>query len=1060
MEDLLWWENLKEGEKYLFSFLFIDRVVSTKDQDYYTPQVVEQRTQTFHKIVEDQILNNNGKLLEWHGDGNTAFFYASNPASILDRANLLSRKAVETAFSIFLEMVLHEELKAYISINIGMLLFNKELGKIKSHDLDVGGHILGACPEAGILIHKDVFNSLDDLMKDKFKYFGTTSKYLAPVFIYPKQREIPDKKQDNFINFENDKYLKQAAFLKFVKERYGKLVPKGLKQEQLTSIDIFKIFCQLKVKIKDKNEFIDYKLIENDKINALTHEFKKLSFLNTEKISNKISVTDILKQNRHCVILGSPGAGKSTFIKWLAVTYAYGKMSVLQRLSIEESLFPFPVSVGHLSKIWVDNNKGIGVKDAIVRYFKIHDNDVSLFIDDEIKNGRAFILFDGMDEIQADLDRREVASWIESFMQNHPDNRYIITSRIIGYPGINMVNGETYIIEDLTLEEAKPLIEKWTNAIEIVRIGDNETAEKAAKDEAEKLINTLKNTLQFAGFISNPFLITLTVLIHELEARLPNHRIQLFERMIQTLVETWHQARGIGIIQPEEQKIDFKTEAIPILAPLALWMHETYSAGAIPENDLRDFINKKLKERGISVIEINRSVDNFLTRLKTGSGLIEEKGRDIWGFSHLSFQEYLSAVELVRDDLYMNYLKKYAYNPRWEEVLILVSSELGIIQTSTKKVTVYIETILNGTGEKNQEHILKRHILLAGKCIANSANVDMKLVNKVAAELLDLVFDDTSGLRERAVLVLKEMIYLKPVMDIVKEKFTEVMKNGESGNKEKMINSIEYLKLEENWAKEIVKFGLNNDDALVRIAALRASIRIVAYREDLIEIINNKLKDKDKVVRSKAFLLSSIIKKDGVIEELKKAIKDNDDFVRYNAILAILVMPEFNLQKDWILEALKKGIEDQNYSIRYASIYAIEEMNIKDDWVIDAIKDILSDKDNLLIVFAIDAIGELELKETWAIEAIKDGTKNSFISIRESAINAINKLNLKEDWAIEAVKSALNDDDSNIQISAIYAIKALDINEDRIIKKIAEIYNKSNNEKLKSSAYEALWNLM
>ena len=104
-------------------------------------------------------------MLEWHGDGNTAFFYLSQPKSLSEQAEILSRKAVDAAMAIFSELVQHEEMKAYICLHIGLLPFCKEMGKIKSHDLDVAGHMLKACPEAGILLHEDLQNYLPEDMQ-------------------------------------------------------------------------------------------------------------------------------------------------------------------------------------------------------------------------------------------------------------------------------------------------------------------------------------------------------------------------------------------------------------------------------------------------------------------------------------------------------------------------------------------------------------------------------------------------------------------------------------------------------------------------------------------------------------------------------------------------------------------------------------------------------------------------------------------------------------------------------------------------------------------------------
>ncbi|MBI4652383.1 NACHT domain-containing protein [Candidatus Desantisbacteria bacterium] len=435
MQDLLWWTSLNEGEKYLLSFLFIDRVGSTKDSEYYSKELVGTRANLFYKIVEDKIISFNGKLLEWHGDGNTAFFYVSKPESLQEQAEILSKKAVDVALSIFSELVQHEELKAYISIHFGLLSFKKEMGKISSDELNIAGHVLKSCPEAGILLHEDVISYSPDDTKQKFIYCGTTQRDLAPVFVYPKQRETL-KKIDEFLPPDKDNYNAKNKHIKFTKEFYGKIIPRGLRQEKIVRIDLLDIYSPLKIRLQQKESLINF----NDK-KDLPSPYSKI-----ETLSYLMSVPETIIESRHSVILGSPGAGKSTLIKWLALIYAQGKISVMERIGIEEELFPLPISIGHLSKIWIDNNKQIGMMDAIIKYYEIHNINISVFIKEIIETGKTIILFDGLDEVQSDADRRELSRWIESFITAFHKNRFVITSRIVGYTGISLANIDFFYI--------------------------------------------------------------------------------------------------------------------------------------------------------------------------------------------------------------------------------------------------------------------------------------------------------------------------------------------------------------------------------------------------------------------------------------------------------------------------------------------------------------------------------------------------------------------------------------------------------------------------------------
>lgn len=1021
MNDLLWWERLKEGEKYLFSFLYIDRVKSTEDPKHYSKKEAAERAALFRRIAENKVLSYNGKCLEWHGDGTVCFFYAEKPEFLTDRAGLLCKIGVNCALDIFSELVVQEELKAYMAVHLGILPFEKSMGKIHAPELNVGGHVQKVCPEAGILVHEDACRVLTEDYQKKFRYFGTTDRDKAAVFVYPRQREISEKNRSQFIPASEDAHEAMEKFLDFIKTRYGKLIPRGLRQERIISLDLLEVFAPLKARAEGERDIF----FPEERLPGESGAAPK--FLRRERIAlPPLVIPELLERKRHAVLLGSPGAGKSTLVSWLAVCCAHGKISVRERLGLEEDLFPVPVSVGHLAHIWAGSNKNIGVLEALVQYFNVLGQDVSAFLKKELEGGRALVLLDGMDEIQEDMDRGEVARWLESFIQSYSSNRFVITSRIIGFPGLSLPQGDIYRIEDLTIQEARPLVEKWMVAIEKKERGDNETAERMGREQARKLVDLLESTPRLSTFIANPFLLTLTVLlIHRVEARLPNYRIQLFERMVQTLVETWHQARGIGVIQPEKQRMDFRAEAIPVLAPMALWMHEQYPSGTAPEEELMNFITTKLTEREAPPQEAQKSAKEFLEKLKKGSGLLEPKGRGVWGFTHLSFEEYLCAVELVREEKYDDYLNTHRYHARWEEILVLVASELGITQTSAKRVSRYIESIWKGTEHEVHEKLLHRHIFLAGRCLANSANVDKRLAEEILDRLLGFLLSNNYALQKRAGAIIKDMWNMPGVEEKVKEVLLSMFGDKDFWVLGKGIRLLNYLGIQPDWViglvEEAIQDGLKNKDEYIRFDVLRAIGSLRIKSDWAVKAIQDGLIDNDCFVHCAA--VQALISLEGnsnrVLKVIEEGLKDKNEFVRASAIEAIASL---KLTTGWAKDGILAGLKDKSASVQSQAIGTIGCLGIQSDLAMNLIRESLEVNHSLFISHSllIQAIGSLGIKSDRTMNEIRQSLKDKNPLVQYAALFAIGQLKIKEDWAMEAVLEGMKNPDNEITYATAY----------------------------------------
>jgi predicted NACHT family NTPase len=151
----------------------------------------------------------------------------------------------------------------------------------------------------------------------------------------------------------------------------------------------------------------------------------------TGRLSEPQPVLKLLQQQDGLVVLGDPGAGKTTFLKYLVLQLADGKGAAVglgERLPI---LAPLSGYANALEK------GDIRLDDFVTAYFHDIGGDLPLkaLLTDALERGAALVLLDGLDEVQDDRLRHLVVERVVDFFTLHrkAGNKFVITSRIIGY---------------------------------------------------------------------------------------------------------------------------------------------------------------------------------------------------------------------------------------------------------------------------------------------------------------------------------------------------------------------------------------------------------------------------------------------------------------------------------------------------------------------------------------------------------------------------------------------------------------------------------------------------
>ena len=175
---------------------------------------------------------------------------------------------------------------------------------------------------------------------------------------------------------------------------------------------------------------------------------------------------------------------------------------------------------------------------------------------------------------------------------------------------------------------------------------------------------------------------------------LPERRVELYDQYVKTLLSTWNRARGLG--RPPSQDLD-PVQTVKILAPLALWMHETNpGVGLVKREDMRRELEALYASRGEADSEA--CTRQFLEDVHDYASLLLERGPGEYGFIHLTFEEYLAAVAIAlrhQGDAkaIAHALGAHAGETAWHEIALLTVGYVGLIQQMDRIAGDVVETL-------------------------------------------------------------------------------------------------------------------------------------------------------------------------------------------------------------------------------------------------------------------------------------------------------------------------------------------------------------------------------
>jgi tetratricopeptide (TPR) repeat protein len=429
------------------------------------------------------------------------------------------------------------------------------------------------------------------------------------------------------------------------------------------------------------------------------------------RVTKIVDLAEAVRKQDYSVILGDPGAGKTTLLRYLARHFAIAhrdsKPTVLGGMQEDLGQVRLPILfriadyAERLAK-----QPDLSLVDYLKqfyrqweRYFEASNGDaVANLLLDKMAAGDCLLLLDGLDEVFDQSNRVQVVQQINRLVNDYRTNKFVITSRIAGYQEAELGNRfREFTITPMGNTQIQQFLERWCLAIEVAQRPDADTSlhQRDAAREAQGILHAIETKPGVKRFAANPLLLTILALIHRNGTQMPQRRVELYALATKTLIEDWQLGRNAPYGARQRQLILVEEEVTALLAPLAFRMHEEKPSGLVTQAEVEEWLTPKMAElQGVDEPAALELVRQFLRKVRETTGLFVERAPAVYGFMHLTFEEYFAARHIADNEIddILRIISPYRNQARWNEPILLA---LGYLSADQKRVNRLVEQLFS-----------------------------------------------------------------------------------------------------------------------------------------------------------------------------------------------------------------------------------------------------------------------------------------------------------------------------------------------------------------------------
>ncbi len=338
-----------------------------------------------------------------------------------------------------------------------------------------------------------------------------------------------------------------------------------------------------------------------------------------ERVPGESAVTKYKK----LIVLGKPGAGKTTFLKYLALQCNEGLfMPNFVPIFINLKYFAespnSPALLEYMGQIFAE----CGINFEQIQELFIHKS--------------VLVLLDGLDEVKNEHYERTLNE-IRNLSRIYYDNYFIITCRIAAKEYSYDVLDKFAEVElaDFNEEQIKTFISQWLEF------------QNKSLISTEDFIKSLKNNDRLSQLAVTPLLLTLICLVFDEKCNFPNNRSELYTEGIEILLNKWDAKRGIQREQVyQELSLQRKKDLLSYIAFKTFKEKEFFFSKKEAKLYIKEYIQNLSSNADREPKDLQLDSEAILHAIEAQHGILVERAKGIYSFSHLTFHEYFVAREI------------------------------------------------------------------------------------------------------------------------------------------------------------------------------------------------------------------------------------------------------------------------------------------------------------------------------------------------------------------------------------------------------------------------------